>query len=145
MPLPAIPLAAGALSLAGGWIGRALLGATVVSVLRGIAGLILRQLAIKTIFISILVGLWAFVLSNSQDLFLWFIDTAFSMLDFAMVALNFPDVFLAASNAINSLPGNNVSLFATLGLFRSIEFLLSCLFANRALRSVPIMGKAFGG
>tara|TARA_Y100001968_G_C19451378_1_gene768880 strand:+ start:464 stop:874 length:411 start_codon:yes stop_codon:yes gene_type:complete len=129
----------------GGWIARALLGSSVAGILRGIAGLIIRQLGIKAALLAMWGVAWATIVSFAAEVFQWFIETSFSVLEFAMIQLEFPDIFLMIMQAIDGLPAASVEFLVVLGVFKWFEFLLSCVFANRALRQIPIIGNAFGG
>lgn len=127
----------------GGWIARALLGASVQNILRGIAGLIIRQLAIKAILLAVLAAVWSFLMGFAEEVFIWYIETSFEVFEWAMEQLGFPDIFLQFMQAIEGMPEGVVRFLATVGVFNSIEFLFSCHFANRALRQIPIIGRSF--
>lgn len=126
-----------------GWIVSAIFGQSVAGILRGIGGLLLRKLAIKATILGVLAAVWAYILSFAKDCLLWFLDTTFWVLAEAMEALEFPDIFLMMMQTIEGWPEGVVQFAVAVGVFTGIQFLLKCLFANRALRMIPIIGNAF--
>lgn len=129
----------------GAWVAEALLGGGVAAILRVIGVQVLRLLGIKALLAAMWVSLWAMIVWFGKTILIWFVDLAFWMLGQAMDALNFPDVMKDLLTAIDGMPANTIEFLVMVGVFKHINLWISCYFANRGLRVVPIVGRAFGG
>ena len=127
---------------AGIWVLKGLGGLSLVALTRIGTSYLIRLLGIKALLGALWVAFWGTIVYFGKTVLVWFIDLAFYLLTEAMDALNFPDFMTSLLEAMEGLPELSLELIIMWGIFDTIRFWISCYFANRGLRIIPIVGRA---
>lgn len=138
MVIAIIPIIAGAAAA----LGAIIEGGGIVATVIGIGWTIWR---IFTIIALVKATFWLACAAFAKDILEWFMQLTFWLMDQAFGLIGVDDFLQRLADLIALLPPKILELMAWLDIMDNVTFLLSCLFLNFALRSMPIVGGIFRG
>lgn len=135
MPLPAI-------AAAGGFLASLIGAGSTAATVAGIAWTVWR---IFTIVSLVKAGIWLAMAYFAKDIFAWWVDFCLTFVDAAFSLIGVEDLVGRVTDLLQLLPDKLLEFMAWVDVMGNLSFLLSCLFLNMALRSIPIVGGIFRG